>query len=82
MVSDAPTPTPEWRYARFSRRLKAILLDWMLAMALLFGALAVASNAQSDTLARILGVAVVVILLLYEPVLVWRTGGTLGARKA
>jgi uncharacterized RDD family membrane protein YckC len=50
----------------------------MLAMALLFGALAVASNAQSDTLARILGVAVVVILLLYEPVLVWRTGGTLG----
>ncbi|MGY8682929.1 RDD family protein [Bradyrhizobium sp. UFLA05-153] len=66
------------RYARFSRRLKAILLDWMLAMALLFGAVALASNAQSDTLARILGVSVVVILLLYEPVLVWWTGGTLG----
>jgi uncharacterized RDD family membrane protein YckC len=66
------------RYARFSRRLKAIVLDWILAMALLFGAVALASNVQSDTLARILGVAVVVILLLYEPVLVSRAGGTLG----
>ncbi len=28
--------------------------------------------------ARGLGVAVAVILLLYEPVLVWRTGSTLG----
>ncbi|WP_050031579.1 RDD family protein [Bradyrhizobium sp. LTSP857] len=78
MASDAPTLTPGPRYARFSRRLKAILLDWMLAMVLLFGALAVASNAQSDALARTLGVSVVVILLLYEPILVWRTGGTLG----
>ncbi|GLR89042.1 hypothetical protein GCM10007857_57550 [Bradyrhizobium iriomotense] len=66
------------RYARFSRRLKAILLDWMLAMVLLFGAVALASNAQSDTLARILGIAVVVILVFYEPVLVSRIGGTLG----
>ncbi|MCK1732895.1 RDD family protein [Bradyrhizobium sp. 138] len=79
MISDAaPLSLPGPRYARFSRRLKAILLDWMLAMALLFGALAVASNAQSDTLARTLGVSVVVILLFYEPMLVWRTGGTLG----
>ena len=73
-----PLSLPGPRYARFSRRLKAILLDWMLAMALMFGALTVASNVQSDTLARMLGVVVVVILLLYEPVLVWRTGGTLG----
>jgi uncharacterized RDD family membrane protein YckC len=78
MTTDAPTLTPGPRYARFSRRLKAILLDWMFAMALMFGALAVASNTQSDTLARTLGVAVVVILLLYEPVLVCLTGGTLG----
>jgi uncharacterized RDD family membrane protein YckC len=78
MASDAPTLTPGPRYARFSRRLKAILLDWMLAMALVFGALTVASNVPDDTLARTLGVSVVVILLLYEPVLVWRIGGTLG----
>ncbi|MCP3474071.1 RDD family protein [Bradyrhizobium sp. CCGUVB1N3] len=72
----APTDGP--RYARFSRRLKAILLDWMLAMALLFGAVALASNVRSDMLARMLGIAVVVILVLYEPVLVSRLGGTLG----
>ncbi|PDT91725.1 hypothetical protein CO669_00035 [Bradyrhizobium sp. Y36] len=79
MTSDAPPLLPPGpRYARFSRRFKAVLLDWMLAMALLFGALAVASNVASDGLSRSLGVAVVVILLLYEPVLVWRAGGTLG----
>ncbi|MDA9399369.1 RDD family protein [Bradyrhizobium sp. CCBAU 45389] len=79
MTSDAPPlPLPGPRYARFSRRFKAVLLDWMLAMALLFGALAVASNVASDGLSRILGVAVVAILLLYEPVMVWRAGGTLG----
>src|SRR4051812_39159147 len=79
MTSDAPPmPLTGPRFARFSRRLKAILLDWMLAMALMFGALTVASNVESDAVARALGVAVVVILLLYEPVLVWRTGGTLG----
>ncbi|MGL9622220.1 RDD family protein [Bradyrhizobium sp. U531] len=79
MTSDAPPlPPSEPRYARFSRRFKAVLLDWMLAMALLFGALAVASNVASDGLSRTLGIAVVVILLLYEPVLVWRIGGTLG----
>ncbi|MCK1477463.1 hypothetical protein IVB27_22315 [Bradyrhizobium sp. 197] len=50
MASDASTLTPGPRYARFSRRLKAILLDWMLAMALLFGVLTVASNVQNDTL--------------------------------
>lgn len=48
MASDAPTLTPGPRYARFSRRLKAVLLDWMLAMALLFGA--GGSNVQNDTL--------------------------------
>ncbi|MGV7219433.1 RDD family protein [Bradyrhizobium sp. UFLA05-112] len=72
VTSDAP------RYARCARRLKAILLDWMLAMALLFGAVALASNLQSDLIARVLGMAVVLILVFYEPVLVSRAGGTLG----
>lgn len=66
------------RYARFSRRLRGMLLDWMIAMSLLFGAVALASNISNDTAARTLGVAVVIILLLYEPLLVWRFGGTLG----
>ncbi|MGY8665609.1 RDD family protein [Bradyrhizobium sp. UFLA05-109] len=78
MSLTTPATTDGPRYARFSRRLKAILLDWMLAMALLFGAVALASNLQSDTVARVLGIAVVLILVFYEPVLVSRTGGTLG----
>jgi len=77
MTSDAP-PLPGPHYARFSRRFKAVVVDWMLATALLFGALALASNVASDGLSRSLGIAVVFILLLYEPVLVWRIGGTLG----
>jgi uncharacterized RDD family membrane protein YckC len=78
MSLDAPTTPDVPRYARFSRRLRAIFLDWTLSLALIFGALIVASNVESDTLARILGAVVVLILLLYEPVLVWRGGSTLG----
>jgi hypothetical protein len=37
-----------------------------------------ASNLESDVLARVLGAVVVLVLLLYEPVLVWRGGSTLG----
>lgn len=66
------------RYARFSRRLRAMFLDWTLAMALMFGALMVASNLESEGVAKVLGVMVVLILLLYEPILVWRNGATLG----
>ncbi|MBR0716321.1 RDD family protein [Bradyrhizobium liaoningense] len=66
------------RYARFSRRLRGMLLDWMIAMAVLFGAVALASNIRNDTAARALGVAAVAVLLLYEPLLVSRFGGTLG----
>jgi uncharacterized RDD family membrane protein YckC len=66
------------RYARFSRRLRGMLLDWMIAMAVLFGAVALASKISSDNAARALGVAVVIILLLYEPLFVTRFGGTLG----
>ena len=50
----------------------------MIAMAVLFGAVALASNISSDNAARALGVAVVIILLLYEPLFVTRFGGTLG----
>ncbi|MCP3379557.1 RDD family protein [Bradyrhizobium sp. CCGUVB4N] len=78
MNPNAPAAPDVPRYARFSRRLKAILLDWMLAMALIFGALAVAANVESNALARVLGVGVVLILLLYEPLLVWWGGATLG----
>jgi uncharacterized RDD family membrane protein YckC len=66
------------RYARFSRRLRAMLLDWIITLAVIFGAVLVAATVGSDTLSRALGILVVVALLLYEPVLVSRMGGTLG----
>lgn len=70
------TPTP--RYARFSRRVRAIVIDLMVAWAVMFGALALAIAVSSDNFSRGLGIAVVVVLLLYEPVLVSSTGSTIG----
>ena len=70
--------TPGRRYAQFSRRLRAIVVDWIIAMAAIFGAVLVAVTVQSDNCSRALGILVVIALLLYEPVLVSFTGGTLG----
>jgi uncharacterized RDD family membrane protein YckC len=79
MSSDADlTIKPAPRYARFSRRLRGIVLDWIIAMVVMFGAVLVATTVRSDDFARALGILVVVALLLYEPVLVSLTGGTLG----
>jgi hypothetical protein len=58
------------KYARFSRRFRGIMLDWMILMAILFGALTLASMVRNDNFARVLGILVIPTLLLYEPVLV------------
>jgi uncharacterized RDD family membrane protein YckC len=71
-ISGAPA------YGRFSRRLQAILIDWMIFLLLMAAALSVATALQSDDVGRILGFTFVVLLLLYEPVLVPLTGGTIG----
>jgi len=65
-------------YARFSRRFRGIVIDWAIAMALLFGAVMLAVSVENDHFSRALGVLVIATLLLYEPVLVSFTGGTLG----
>ena len=71
-ISGAPA------YGRFSRRLQAVLIDWMIFLLLMAAALSVATALQSDDVGRILGFTFVVLLLLYEPVLVPLTGGTIG----
>lgn len=73
-LSAIPAP----RYARFSRRLRAMLLDWIITLVVMFGAVLLASTVENDMFSRGLGVVVVMALLLYEPVLVSRTGGTMG----
>jgi uncharacterized RDD family membrane protein YckC len=72
------SPMPAPRYARFSRRLRAMLLDWIITLVVIFGAVLLAATVSNDNISRGLGVAVVVTLLLYEPILVSFTGGTLG----
>jgi uncharacterized RDD family membrane protein YckC len=66
------------RYARFSRRLRAMLLDWIITLIVMFGALLLVTAVRSDSFSRGLGILVVVALVLYEPILVARMGGTLG----
>ena len=65
-------------YARFSRRLRGIVIDWMISMAVLFGAIFIAVTVRNDFFSRMLGFLVIFALLLYEPLLVSFTGGTLG----
>jgi RDD family len=65
-------------YARFSRRFRGILLDWIIAIAVIYSAIFVAITVGNDVFSRALACVVIVGLLLYEPVLVSATGGTLG----
>jgi len=65
-------------YGRFSRRLRAVVIDWAIMMLLLVLALLVAVSTNSDRVGRILGFSLVAIWLLYEPFLVCLTGSTVG----
>jgi uncharacterized RDD family membrane protein YckC len=65
-------------YGRFSRRLRAFVIDSIIIMLLLVAALFAAVTANSDKIARILGITFVGIWVLYEPVLVWASGSTIG----
>ncbi len=55
-----------------------MLIDWILALAVLYGALLLATAVSNDNFSRGLGILVVVALVLYEPILVSRMGSTLG----
>ena len=66
------------RYARFSRRLRAMLIDWIITLIVMFGAVWLAVSVGDDNLSRGLGILAVAALVLYEPILVSRMGGTLG----
>jgi uncharacterized RDD family membrane protein YckC len=76
MTLDATAATP--LYARFSRRFRGIVIDWAITMAVIFGAVMLAVSVENDNFSRVLGFLVVATLLLYEPILVSFTGGTLG----
>src|SRR5260370_42592600 len=54
------------------------MLDWVITLIIIFGAVLVATTVGNNNVSRALGILVVIALLLYEPVLVSFTGGTLG----
>ena len=77
MTLDTHT-SPSPLYARFALRFRGILVDWMIVTAIMFGAIFVAVTVANDSFSRVFGCTVILGLLLYEPVLVSVTGGTLG----
>ena len=65
-------------YARFMRRAQGVFIDAIVFMVIIAAALIAAVSFGSDNVGRILGITVVASWLLYEPVLVSMTGGTIG----
>jgi uncharacterized RDD family membrane protein YckC len=65
-------------YARFAPRLRAVIVDVILMTLLWASTLALAVASQSDHVARVVGFTFICVWLLYEPILVSLTGGTVG----
>jgi uncharacterized RDD family membrane protein YckC len=78
MSDRTETEAVEPAYGRFSRRLKAVVIDWMIIVSLLVAALFAAVSTHSDQVGRILGFTFIAAWLLYEPLLVSITGSTIG----
>ncbi len=66
------------KYAKLLPRVKALVTDLAIYMAAWVLLALIGSAVRSDLLARGLGMALLVAMLLYEPVMVWRFGGTIG----
>lgn len=68
-------------YANFSRRLSGLCIDSLLLVVLTVSVMSIAPAVQRVPAVR-LGLILTwwAAILLYEPVLVWHTGGTLGHR--
>lgn len=82
MSDRTETGEVEPAYGRFSRRLKAVFIDWIIIILLLVAALFAAVFVNSDQIGRILGFTFVGAWLLYEPALVSLTGSTIGHYRA
>ncbi len=79
MLADAVPELPsQAQYARFSRRLRGMFVDWVLALVVIFGAILFAVSVGNAVVSRSLAVVVALFFVLYEPFLVSRTGGTVG----
>jgi uncharacterized RDD family membrane protein YckC len=75
--SSAP-PVDGPRYGRFLRRFQAAIIDVVVILVAIFGAVFIAITLNSEKLARTLGFSIAIGWLLYEPLLVALTGSTVG----
>jgi uncharacterized RDD family membrane protein YckC len=66
------------RYGRFLRRFQAAIIDAVVILVAIFGAVFIAITLNSENLARTLGFSIAIGWLLYEPLLVALTGSTVG----
>jgi hypothetical protein len=83
MSSEISIPAEDIRkpilgYVRFSRRLRASLIDSIIIVFIIVAALFIAVTMRSDDINRKLGFTVLIALLLYEPLLVSIAGSTVG----
>jgi uncharacterized membrane protein (DUF485 family) len=72
------TPIDGPRYGRFLRRFQAAVIDVVVILLAIYGAVFIAIALNSENLARTLGFSIAIGWLLYEPLLVALTGSTVG----
>jgi uncharacterized RDD family membrane protein YckC len=77
-MSQVQTSQDTPKYARFTRRVQALMYDSMILVVVLALTLFLATSAEGIGASREIGFAGAAIILLYEPVLVAWRGGTLG----
>lgn len=79
IIAEAPgSDTAPRAYARFSRRLQAVMIDYMILTIGLVAALVLATASNMNSAARMVGIAAAAAILLYEPFFVSIYGGTIG----
>jgi uncharacterized RDD family membrane protein YckC len=77
-ITPAQVPPAAPKYARFSRRLQGIAIDFMLLSVAMVVALQLATAFNSTNVARVVGFIFLAGFLLYEPLMVSIMGGTVG----
>ena len=86
MTTASPLPgavAPATAYAGFAARFRALLVDTIVIMgSVMVGALLAIAAPSTELTGRILLLALVCLVLLYEPLMVSRFGATVGHRRA
>lgn len=77
-VSTTPAYEDDRRYAKLAVRIRAVMYDTILFFAMMLVMVSLAIAMKSDIIAKVIGAIWALLVLLYEPVMVWLKGGTLG----